>query len=106
MTTTEKAANYAGTAIDRLEALGVELGEHGWRARLQVTPGRVPSLHVQNPEAGATALAEDIYCGPREGIWYWWWSWGEAISADLAETAAIIGRVLRSAEPLHAPEGP
>jgi len=98
------AENYVDTAINRLEALGAELGTHGWRTRLQVAAGRVPSLVVQNPEHGATALTEEIFTGPRGGEWLYWWSWAEAICADVAGAAEAIGRVLRSAEPLHALE--
>lgn len=55
-------------AVARLEALGAELDRAGWRTRLVAEPGRVPCLHVQNPQPGATALAEDIYCAPRRCV--------------------------------------
>jgi hypothetical protein len=92
----------AAEAISRLEALGAELTRAGWRTRMMTTPERVPCLHVQNPQPGATALHEDIYCAPRDGTWTYWWSWAEAISADLAEAAVLIGKVLRAAEPASA----
>ena len=69
--------------------------EHGLRARLVTPPGRVPSLHVVNPDA--SALAEDVYAGPcQDGQWWFWWSWAERIAAgdDLAGAASRISRVL------------
>jgi hypothetical protein len=92
-------------AVARLEALGAELDRAGWRTRLVAEPGRVPCLHVQNPQPGATALAEDIYCAPRGDVWTYWWSWVEPICAEVAEAAAIVGKVLRAVEPECAPGG-
>jgi hypothetical protein len=83
-------------AIRLLEELGDELGRAGWNARLQAEPGRAPCLYVQNPETGARALAEHIYAAPREGGFWFWWSWAEPIAQDSAETAARIMRALRS----------
>jgi hypothetical protein len=92
----------AAEAITRLEALSDELTRAGWRTRMKTTPERVPCLHVQNPQPGATALREDIYCAPRNGTWTYWWSWAEAICTDVSEAAGIIGKVLRAAEPADA----
>jgi hypothetical protein len=86
-------------SVRRLEALGAELDRAGWRTRLVTGPSRAPSLHVQNPQPGATMLAEDIYCAPRGDAWTFWWSWAEPICADVAEAAIAIGRVLQAAEP-------
>jgi hypothetical protein len=82
-------------AISCLEALGAEMGETGWIARLQTGAGRIPCLHVQNPEPGAGALAENIYAAPKNGSWWFWWSWAEPIAQDPPATAAIIRRTLR-----------
>jgi hypothetical protein len=84
--------------ISRLEALGAELAGHGWRVRTVAPAGRAPCLHVANPEPGASALAEDIYAAPRDGTWWFWWSWAEPIAADPVGAAAVIVRVLRSAK--------
>ena len=84
-------------AITRLEDLSAEMGRLGWPARLQVEAGRIPCLHVQNPEPGASALAEHIYAAPKEdGTWFWW-SWADPISQDTAIAAQTICRALRSA---------
>jgi hypothetical protein len=69
-------------AVALLEALGDELGRRQWTARLQVTPGRPPCLHVQNP--AAPALSERIYAGPRaDGMWLWW-PWAAAVALRVA----------------------
>jgi len=99
----EQAATYAQTAIDRLESLSIVLADHGWKTRLCTSPGRVPSLFVQNPEKGAEALTEEIFSGPSGGVWLFWWSWAEPVCADISEAAEIIGRVLRTAQPSPAP---
>ena len=81
--------------LARLEGLAAILAEHGLRTRLLTPPGRVPSLHVVNPSAAA--LAEDVYAGrDQDGLWWFWWSWAEqiALTEDLADTAALIARVL------------
>ena len=78
----------------RLEALATQLAVHGWAARLDAPPGRVPSLHARNPAPGAAALSEHIYAQPgADGTWRYWWPWAEPI----AEAAAVIVRVLRPA---------
>jgi len=81
--------------LGRLEGLAEAVAEYGLRARLVVPPGRVPSLHVTNPQA--SALAEDVYAGPgQDGQWWFWWSWAERIASgdDLAAAALRISHVL------------
>ena len=81
--------------LARLEGLADVLIGRGLRARLVIPPGRVPSLHVVNPAAGA--LAEDVYAGRgQDGLWWFWWSWAEriAIGEDLEGAARMIERVL------------
>jgi len=81
--------------LARLEGLADVLVRRGLRARIMTPPGRVPSLHVVNPLAGA--LAEDVYAGRgQDGLWWFWWSWAERItvSEDLEAAAAKIERVL------------
>jgi hypothetical protein len=81
--------------LDRLERLAEDLAARGLRARLVAPAGRVPSLHIVNPEA--TVLAEDVYAGPSaDGAWWYWWSWAERIAPadDLESAADQIGRVL------------
>jgi hypothetical protein len=78
-----------------LEGLAETLAGLGMRTRLMTPQGRIPSLHVVNPDA--TALAEDIYAGRgKDGTWWFWWSWAEriAVSEDLATAATLISRVL------------
>jgi len=81
--------------LARLEGLAEVLAGRGLRARVIAPPGRVPSLHVVNPQA--RALAEDVYAGRgQDGRWWFWWSWAEeiAVSDDLDGAAARIGLVL------------
>jgi hypothetical protein len=81
--------------LARLEGLADVLVRRGWRARVVTPQGRVPSVHVVNPLAGA--LAEDVYAGRgQDGRWWFWWSWAEriALSEDVEAAAASIERVL------------
>jgi hypothetical protein len=81
--------------LARLEGLAGVLTRRGLQARVMTPPGRVPSLHVVNPLAGA--LAEDVYAGRgQDGLWWFWWSWAEriALNEDLEAAAALIERVL------------
>jgi hypothetical protein len=87
-------------AVAELQGLRAELGRIGWISQLRARPGYAPSLYVQNPEPGATALNEQILAAPQADGWWFWWSWAERIAQDPAETAAIISRTLRSAAPL------
>jgi hypothetical protein len=83
--------------LARLEGLAEVLAGRGLRARVVAPPGRVPSVHVVNPQA--SALAEDVYAGRgQDGRWWFWWSWAEqiAVGDDLEGAAARIGRVLAS----------
>jgi hypothetical protein len=57
----------------------------------------VPSLLVQNPAAGASALAEHIYAAPKADAWWFGWSWAEPILDTTAEALNIIVRVIRAA---------
>ena len=82
------------TAISLLEALGAELGRSGWATRLQLAPGRAPSLHVQNP--AVAQLTETIYAAPKDDGFWFWWSWYEPIAKTPPDTAAIIVRALRA----------
>jgi hypothetical protein len=81
--------------LSRLEGLAEVLSRHGLRASLMAPPGRVPSLHVVNPEA--SVLAEDVYIGRgQDGTWWFWWSWAERIASgeDVERAAAMIKQVL------------
>jgi hypothetical protein len=81
--------------LEYLERLGEELTRRGIQVRLALPPGRVPSLHVVNPEA--RALEEHVYAGcGSDGIWWFWWSWAEriALTEDLGTAAAAVARVL------------
>ena len=99
MTTEARAARGEAESprayLGRLEVLAEALAQQGLRARLVTPPGRVPSLHVVNPDA--SALAEDVYTGPgQDGQWWFWWSWAERIASgdDLAGAASRITHVL------------
>ena len=90
----------ADVQLEYLEKLGEELTRRGMQVRMVLPPGRVPSLHVVNPEA--RALEEHIYAGcGSDGGWWFWWSWAERISAadDLAAAASAVQHVLASNAP-------
>ncbi|HYK67238.1 MAG TPA: hypothetical protein VEV45_04790 [Streptosporangiaceae bacterium] len=79
----------------RLEGLAEVLAGRGLHVQLVAPRGRVPSLHVVNPQA--CGLTEDVYAGRgQDGQWWFWWSWAEqiAVGDDLEGAAAQIGRVL------------
>jgi hypothetical protein len=77
------------STITQLDALAAELAGHGWAARLEAPPGRLPRLHVQNP--AVPALSECVYAQPRRnGTWTYWWPRAEPIASAAAEAAAII----------------
>lgn len=81
--------------LDRLEGLASELARHGLNTRLITPAGRVPSLHVVNPQA--SRLAEDVYVGrSQDGLWWFWWPWAERIApaGDMQTAATLIARVL------------
>jgi hypothetical protein len=81
--------------LERLESLAEELARHGLSTRLMAPAGRVPSLHVVNPQA--SRLAEDVYVGrSQDGLWWFWWPWAERIAPgdDTRGAATAIARVL------------
>jgi hypothetical protein len=85
--------------VGLLEGLAEVVIAEGLQARLVTPPGRLPSLHVVNPEA--PALAEDVYAGRgQDGQWWFWWSWAERIAegADLSGAARRIRRVLAAVD--------
>ncbi len=97
--TVGQASDSDGSApphfLDRLEGLAAELASHGLTTRLVTPAGRVPSLHVVNPQA--SRLAEDVYVGrSQDGLWWFWWPWAERIAPgdDMKAAATLIARVL------------
>jgi hypothetical protein len=91
----QRIREVAVVQLEYLERLGEELTRRGLRVWLALPPGRVPSLHVMNPEA--RALEEHVYAGcGSDGIWWFWWSWAERIARteDLRTAAAAVVRAL------------
>lgn len=91
-----RAREAADEQLEHLERLGEELARQGMHVRTEVPPGRLPSLHVLNPEA--RALEEHVYAGRgSDGVWWFWWSWAERIAAtqDMDKAAAAVKNVLR-----------
>ncbi|MFI0454507.1 hypothetical protein [Actinomadura sp. 6N118] len=82
------------TRIEYLEELGDELVRRGFRVRINVPRGQAPSLHVMNPDA--SVLTENILAERGADGWWYWWSWGEHITAagDTPGAADRIARVL------------
>jgi hypothetical protein len=81
--------------VDQLEGLADELAQRGLNTRLMAPQGRLPSLHVVNPNA--CRLAEDVYAATgKDGICWFWWPWAERIapSDDVPAAATVIARVL------------
>ncbi|MFI6396166.1 hypothetical protein [Nonomuraea sp. NPDC050540] len=75
------------------------LRERGLLARVLVEEGRLPRLRVINPEA--TTLVEVLSASPREGEWFYWWSWAAPIVevTHVDRAADRVGRVLAVAAP-------
>jgi len=87
MTSVDTAAE---TAAERLMMLADDLGQRGF-ATQAVRAGNGLCLRVISREAAR--LAEDIYAAPaRDGQWWFWWSWAEAI-AGIEEVSATADRV-------------
>ena len=86
----------AGTEDDTaaLERLAAELGALGYQTRLIHPAPEMPSLEVSNPRA--RTLCDRILV---QSGWFWW-SWAERLapSHDITTAAAIIARVLRTAD--------
>jgi hypothetical protein len=89
---TASAGNIDSTREDQadLERLAVELRQCGLQAELCTPPGKLPYLHVRNPEA--SVLSERVYA-QADSFWY---SWAERIAGcdDAGAAAAILSRVL------------
>lgn len=83
-------------AVTRLEELADELRRHGWTATLRTPANGAPSLYVQNPEAGARALADHVYAAPKEDGFFYWWSWNEPISPVARGAAEAAGTIMRA----------
>ncbi|HLI37987.1 MAG TPA: hypothetical protein VKV80_11705 [Streptosporangiaceae bacterium] len=96
----QRTREPAQEQLDCLGKLGDELIRRGLCARLVLPPGRVPSLHVVNPQAAM--LDEDVYAdrGSDGALWFWW-SWAEriAVAGDVTTAAAVIARVLTGRGP-------
>jgi hypothetical protein len=80
--------------IASLEDLAAEAAALGLHADIRQPPGQPPCLHVANPQA--SVLAENVFT--RAGSYYW--SWAEPIAGcgQPATAAAILARVLRTAD--------
>jgi hypothetical protein len=76
-----------------LDSLARELGHHGLTAELCTPPGKLPYLHVSNPQA--SALTERVYA--QAGAF--WFSWAERITGcdEPATAAATLAHVLSTA---------
>jgi hypothetical protein len=75
-----------------LERLATELTIHGLQAELRTPAGKLPYLHVSNPEA--SVLSERVYAQADS----FWFSWAERIAGcdDIPAAVAALGRVLRT----------
>jgi hypothetical protein len=88
---------HTGTQADEittLEDLAIEVAALGLHAAIRQPPGQPPCLHVVNPKA--SVLTENVFT--HAGSYYW--SWAEPIAAcgQPATAAAILARVLRTAD--------
>jgi hypothetical protein len=78
----------------QLHALAVELTGRGFRACVLHEDG---ALKLQVGNRGAPGGCEDItLAADDEGMWWFWWSWGDRISlvSDVAAAAFKIAYVL------------
>jgi len=81
-------------AIERLAALADDLAERGFATQIKKVD-RGLRLHVVNRTV--RQLSEDVWAGPTvDGLWWFWWSWGEPIAGiDHVDAAALkIAHVL------------
>jgi hypothetical protein len=73
-----------------LERLAAELRQRGLRAKLCTSAGKLPYLHVRNPET--RALSKRVYAQADS----FWCSWTERIAGcdDTRAAAAMLSRAL------------
>jgi len=88
---------HTGTQTDditSLTELATETAALGLHATIRELPGHAPYLQVSNPQA--TVLTEKVFV--HEGRF--WFSWADPIAGrdEPATAAAILARVLRTAD--------
>jgi hypothetical protein len=71
-----------------LDALAAQLRDRGWTAYINMAPGRLPRLFVQDPHQRAECGdVVAVPSGPAGELWYWF-SWAERIAPVRAPGAA------------------
>jgi hypothetical protein len=80
------------TGLADLDDLARELDRYGLKAELCTPPGKLPYLHVSNPQT--SALTERVYAQADS----FWFSWAERIAGcdELTAAATTLTRVLRT----------
>jgi hypothetical protein len=91
---------HTGTQADEiisLEELATEATALGLHAIVRQPPGHPPFLHVGNPQASVLTENVSVHSGRYH------FSWAEPIAGchEPATAAAILARVLRSADGQH-----
>ncbi|HEY3955261.1 MAG TPA: hypothetical protein VGM53_17975 [Streptosporangiaceae bacterium] len=83
-----------GDGIANLEQLGAEVAALGYHANVRTLAGRLPYLDVRNSHASVPT--EKVYAQGGS----FWWSWAERIAGcdQISTAAAILARVLRTAD--------
>ncbi|GAA4631331.1 hypothetical protein GCM10023196_060340 [Actinoallomurus vinaceus] len=84
-----------GMALQLLNELKREAETVGLACRvIQTTRSSPPVLVLVNPEA--RQLSEEISCRELAGVWWLYWSWGDAIgrASDKGNIIVAIRRVL------------
>lgn len=85
-----------GTNTDQaeLERLATKMTALGYKAMLVDPVGRLPYLEVSNPQTNL--LTEKVYS--QAGIFFWPWAQSIGSCDQVATVAAIVARVLRTAD--------
>lgn len=93
------SADTDAAALKHLADLEAVLLTAGLRVTRASRDGHTPP-HL-SVSAGVPQLAEQIYCEPAEGDWWFWWSWAERI-APVTDAATALRKIHRVITPAHA----
>ncbi|GAA3807097.1 hypothetical protein GCM10022226_29050 [Sphaerisporangium flaviroseum] len=97
-TSTTAADELTTTAITHLQELGDHLQARGLHVRVGTTSNGIPQLIVVSTTV--PTLSEVIFAAPRQGSWWYWWSWAERI-ASVDELPTTVTRVCQALTPVR-----
>lgn len=94
MNMTDANAEAGRQAVSQFEALAKDLAKWEFETRVE-NSGEAPVLSVTN--AAVRTLQETIIAAPAaDGVWWFWWSWGDQIAriTDVGTAAFKVAYVL------------